>query len=97
MAEGEPTSPHMNDAVVELNCRHLFHESCIRGWCLVGKRHICPYCKEKVDMKQFVGTNPWDTTQQMYLQLLDSIRYFVVWYPLVFGFASLVIHTVGLQ
>jgi RING finger protein 121 len=27
----------------ELACGHLFHRNCIRGWCLVGKRDMCPY------------------------------------------------------
>ena len=29
-----------------------FHEFCIRGWCIVGKKQTCPYCKEKVDLKR---------------------------------------------
>lgn len=35
----------------KLSCNHVFHEFCIRGWCIVGKKQICPYCKEKVDLK----------------------------------------------
>jgi len=31
---------------------YSFHEFCIRGWCIVGKRQTCPYCKEKVDLKR---------------------------------------------
>ena len=34
-----------------LSCGHEFHEFCIRGWCIVGKRQTCPYCHEKVDLK----------------------------------------------
>lgn len=80
----------------QLDCRHMFHESCIRGWCLIGKKSMCPYCKEKVDMKQFI-TNPWDTQQALYLQLLDLLRYFIVWQPLIFLFAQLVISLSGLK
>ena len=80
----------------QLECRHLFHESCIRGWCLIGKKSICPYCKEKVDMKQFVQ-NPWDTQQVLYLQLLDLVRYFVVWQPLIFILAQTIIKLSGLK
>jgi RING finger protein 121 len=29
-----------------------FHEFCIRGWCIVGKKQTCPYCKEIVDLKR---------------------------------------------
>ncbi|KAH9251214.1 hypothetical protein BASA81_010909 [Batrachochytrium salamandrivorans] len=30
-----------------LNCSHTYHEQCIRGWTIIGKKDICPYCKEK--------------------------------------------------
>ncbi|KAJ1921548.1 hypothetical protein H4219_000585 [Mycoemilia scoparia] len=33
----------LNESVHTLNCRHAFHSSCIRGWCVIGKRDICPY------------------------------------------------------
>ena len=35
-----------------LNITFRFHEFCIRGWCIVGKKQTCPYCKEKVDLKR---------------------------------------------
>lgn len=35
-----------------------FHEFCIRGWCIVGKKQTCPYCKEKVDLKRMFR-NPY--------------------------------------
>ena len=35
-----------------------FHEFCIRGWCIVGKKQICPYCQEKVDLKRLFK-NPY--------------------------------------
>ena len=35
-----------------LNRFFRFHEFCIRGWCIVGKKQTCPYCKEKVDLKR---------------------------------------------
>ncbi|KAK2718032.1 hypothetical protein QYM36_006726 [Artemia franciscana] len=51
-----------DDAVLEktfrLPCNHVFHEFCIRGWCIVGKKETCPYCKEKVDLRGIV-TNPY--------------------------------------
>ncbi|EPR78069.1 hypothetical protein SLOPH_2681 [Spraguea lophii 42_110] len=34
-----------------LTCNHIFHNSCIRGWLMVGKNHICPVCNEKVIIK----------------------------------------------
>ncbi|KAI8893989.1 hypothetical protein BC833DRAFT_606603 [Globomyces pollinis-pini] len=66
-----------------LNCHHTYHEVCIRGWTIVGKKDVCPYCKEKVDLNTF-KTNSWDTTQVFYLNLLDAMRYILVWNPIVF-------------
>ncbi|CAI2169056.1 8865_t:CDS:2 [Funneliformis geosporum] len=82
--------------VFQLACRHVFHDDCIRGWCLIGKKDICPYCKEKVDLKEF-KTNPWDTQQQLYLSLLDGVRYLVVWQPVIFAFVQLAYHIFGLE
>lgn len=41
-----------------LNKIYRFHEFCIRGWCIVGKKQTCPYCKEKVDLKRLFP-NPY--------------------------------------
>jgi len=41
-----------------LNAVIRFHEFCIRGWCIVGKKQTCPYCKEKVDLKKMF-CNPY--------------------------------------
>ncbi|CAM4659625.1 unnamed protein product [Lepidochelys kempii] len=35
-----------------------FHEFCIRGWCIVGKKQTCPYCSEKVDLKRKPAPDP---------------------------------------
>ncbi|KAI7868926.1 hypothetical protein BDF14DRAFT_1880635 [Spinellus fusiger] len=86
----------VGDPVHHLACQHVFHEKCIRGWCLVGKKDICPYCKEKVDLKQF-KKNPWDTQQQLYLNLLDGVRYLVVWQPIIFGAVQLFYYILGLD
>ena len=37
---------------------YRFHEFCIRGWCIVGKKQTCPYCQEKVDLKK-IFKNPY--------------------------------------
>ncbi|CAK8675198.1 unnamed protein product [Clavelina lepadiformis] len=75
-----------NDTTVEqvykLPCYHKFHESCIRGWCIVGKKQTCPYCKEKVDLKRMF-TSPWERPHILYGQFLDWIRYLVAWQPVI--------------
>lgn len=51
-------------AVPSLNSTPRFHEFCIRGWCIVGKKQMCPYCKEKVDLKRMFS-NPYPFQLQM--------------------------------
>lgn len=67
----------------KLTCNHVFHEFCIRGWCIVGKKQTCPYCKEKVDLKKMF-CNPWERPHILYGRLLDWIRWLVAWQPLIF-------------
>ncbi|XP_013398510.1 RING finger protein 121-like [Lingula anatina] len=74
------------DAIIEetykLSCNHEFHEFCIRGWCIVGKKQTCPYCKEKVDLKRMFPS-PWERPHVLYGNLLDWIRYLVAWQPVI--------------
>ncbi|KAF9428013.1 hypothetical protein BGZ94_003617 [Podila epigama] len=81
---------------IKLNCGHEFHEECIRGWCLIGKKDMCPYCKEKVDLRAF-KTNPWDTTQHLYLNLLDALRYMIVWQPVIMGVVQFFFNVAGMD
>uniref|UniRef100_A0A2P2I8B3 RING finger protein 121-like n=1 Tax=Hirondellea gigas TaxID=1518452 RepID=A0A2P2I8B3_9CRUS len=77
--------PVGEEGVVEdtlrLNCGHTFHEFCIRGWCIVGKKHTCPYCKEKVDMNTLV--NYWQKPHVFFGQMVDWVRLLVAWQPLI--------------
>lgn len=34
------------EEIVELECKHLFHKKCIRGW--IHKHNICPNCRSEV-------------------------------------------------
>mmetsp|Transcript_1403 Transcript_1403/g.2048 ORF Transcript_1403/g.2048 Transcript_1403/m.2048 type:complete len:361 (-) Transcript_1403:70-1152(-) len=73
--------PETQGEVFKLDCGHEFHEKCIRGWAIVGKRDTCPFCSEKVEVKKLLGTSPWDTSHT-WLQFLDMVRYLVVWLPI---------------
>ena len=35
-----------------LSCQHKFHEFCLYGWLILGKKDSCPICKEVVNTKQ---------------------------------------------
>jgi RING finger protein 121 len=49
------------EATVALDCKHCFHDLCIRGWTMVGKKDTCPVCNEKVDLKSLYSDRPWET------------------------------------
>eukprot|EP00033_Pygsuia_biforma_P002784 GCRY01003074.1.p1 GENE.GCRY01003074.1~~GCRY01003074.1.p1 ORF type:complete len:311 (-),score=1.91 GCRY01003074.1:334-1266(-) len=69
---------------VQFNCKHSFHEFCARGWAVIGKKNICPYCREKVDMKSvFPAGNPWEKQTALWASVLDALRYLLVWNPLI--------------
>ncbi|XP_043556120.1 RING finger protein 175-like isoform X4 [Chiloscyllium plagiosum] len=79
-----------------LSCNHVFHEFCIRGWCIVGKKQTCPYCNEKVDLKRMLS-NPWERTHVLYGQLLDWLRYLVAWQPVIIGVVQGINYVLGLE
>ncbi|XP_067637180.1 E3 ubiquitin ligase Rnf121 [Eurosta solidaginis] len=89
-----------NDTFIEkiykLSCGHKFHESCIRGWCIVGKKQTCPYCKEKVDLK-LMFHHPWERPHILYGRLLDWIRWLVAWQPLIFFIVQGINWALGLE
>jgi len=70
------------EKTVSLACKHPFHEWCIRGWTIVGKKDVCPYCCEKVDLTSTL-VNPWERPTVLWGQVLDAVRYLIVWNPLI--------------
>ena len=77
-----------------LNCRHRYHEFCIRGWIIVGKKDTCPYCNEKVDLKS-TFTTPWEKTSIVWANLLDMVRYLVVWNPIIIMVTQAILLAMG--
>ncbi|KAM9236169.1 LOW QUALITY PROTEIN: RING finger protein 175 [Leptosomus discolor] len=71
----------------QLSRNHVFHESCICGWCIVGKNQTCPYCPEKVDLKTSGNAHI------LYGQLLYWLCYLVFWQSVVIGIAQEVVYT----
>ncbi|KNC55373.1 RNF121 protein [Thecamonas trahens ATCC 50062] len=70
------------EKVCELDCKHAFHEFCIRGWTIIGKKDTCPFCTEKVNLKAMFR-NPWESQSIFWGNLLSAIRALVVWNPLI--------------
>lgn len=70
---------HFNPlTAIELPCSHSFHHMCIKGWTIIGKKDTCPYCSEKVPLGT-VFSNPWQRRGMLWANLLDSLRYLIVW------------------
>lgn len=94
---GETMSGDEVEKQVKLPCGHEFHEFCIRGWSIVGKKETCPYCHEKVDLKKLYP-QPWSLQRQdvLFSQLLDALRYLVVWQPVIIIIAKVIDHALGL-
>lgn len=67
-----------------------FHEFCIRGWTIVGKKDVCPYCKEKVDLRQTLLKNPWETGSVVWTNILDMARQIIVWNPLIIFLTTII-------
>jgi len=84
------------EATYKLSCDHVFHEFCIRGWCIIGKKQTCPYCKEKVDLKRMF-CNPWERPHVLYGQLLDWIRMLVAWQPVILFLVQGINYVLGLE
>ncbi|KAK9870903.1 hypothetical protein WA026_009860 [Henosepilachna vigintioctopunctata] len=92
--------PVKEEGIIEntykLSCQHVFHEFCIRGWCIVGKKQTCPYCKEKVDLKRMF-CNPWQRPHVLYAQLLDWVRWLLAWQPLILFIVKGINWSLGLK
>lgn len=44
----------VNEKIVELDCKHVFHESCIRNW-LCNEKISCPVCRK--DTREMIKDN----------------------------------------
>ncbi|XP_046854405.1 RING finger protein 121-like [Xenia sp. Carnegie-2017] len=94
---GQKIEPeNTSEKTCRLSCGHIFHEFCIRGWCIVGKKQTCPYCKEKVDLKRMFP-NPWEKPHILFGQLLDWLRYLIVWQPVIILVVQLIVWILGLE
>ena len=83
--------------VFRLECGHLFHEYCIKGWCIVGKKGCCPCCVERVDLRAISGETLFARSSLLWMQLLDVVRYLTVWLPLLMLTMRLVFWEAGIN
>lgn len=78
----QPKSPDDTsvERTMQLSCTHVFHEFCIRGWCIVGKKAVCPYCREVVDVRKLART-PWEISYLRHFEFVEMLRLFLIWFP----------------
>ncbi|NXV40660.1 RN175 protein, partial [Uria aalge] len=86
----------------QLSCNHVFHESCIHGWCIAGKNQTCPNCAETVDLKRMLS-NPYilsltsGNSHVLYGQLLDWVCCLVVWRLVAVDIVQGINYSLGLE
>jgi len=91
----EQRSLTREERVVKLKCGHEFHEFCLRGWMIVGKHTACPNCGEKVNIRSILGMTPWESQGVVWSQLLDALRYLIVWNPIIFMLTQGTLYEIG--
>jgi RING finger protein 121 len=71
----------------QLTCKHIFHRTCLAGWCVVGKKGVCPCCSERVEMGAVYSQDSplLGKTSALFGQALDACRYLVVFNPIIFA------------
>ncbi|KAJ1474100.1 hypothetical protein T484DRAFT_1833576, partial [Baffinella frigidus] len=63
---------------------------------IVGKKDTCPFCSEKVSLKALLA-NPWESQSLMFGNLLDAVRYLIVWNPVIVGVTQLFLYESGVM
>jgi RING finger protein 121 len=84
----KPLNPQYN---LVLTLTNSFHDWCIRGWTMIGKKDTCPFCSEKVTLKQLFK-NPWEKQGMLWAHLMDALRYLIVWNPIILICVQLVFY-----
>jgi len=82
------------EKIEALQCGHQFHDWCLRGWTMIGKRDTCAACNEKVQVKERTKRQPWMQPQSAWALLLDALRYLLVYNPVVLISAQLVLYII---
>ena len=60
---------------------------------MIGKKDTCPYCAEKVNLKALYN-NPWEQQGLLWGNLMDALRYLIVWNPIILTAVQLILHFV---
>jgi hypothetical protein len=70
----------------KLSCGHEFHDTCLVGWSVVGKRHMSPCCSEKLDTDIIFASSPWQKTSTAWIDITEQARFLIYYFsPLLAG------------
>lgn len=67
-----------------LECKESFHKDCLRNWKILGKKDICPSCKERIDMSN-IEMNPWQKNEYLFTKFLDFTGNLILSYAVIQG------------
>jgi hypothetical protein len=80
-------SVNLVEGNITLECRHGFHDACLRGWALSGKKVTCPYCAERSRaLEDIIKSNPWAKTDSAWMYFLQIANFLFVYLPQGMGF-----------
>jgi len=85
MGKSDEEKEAAEKSVFKLPCGHEFHEQCLRGWTIVGKKDTCALCREKVNLHELIPDLPWNSRRVsvLWIRLLGILRFLVVWNPII--------------
>jgi len=86
---------NLQEKTFKMNCGHICHDFCIRGWVMIGKVDTCPVCREKVNISDLFVT-PWQKQEKAWANVLDAVRYMVVWNPIIIAVGRFMIYEMGI-
>ncbi|KAI5192725.1 RING finger protein 121/175 [Nematocida sp. AWRm77] len=69
---------------VQLKCGESFHEECLQNWKILGKKDVCPSCREKADLS-VVPMSSWQRNEYVFTQILNFAENMILAYAVTQG------------
>lgn len=83
-AEALTAQPHSHPNNYQLECHHAFHQPCLRGYSVFGKRECCPACGERSGkLAELYDNIPWEKTSLDWIHYLHMVKHLVLYAPVV--------------
>lgn len=66
--------------ILTLQCNHRYHESCLIGFSIIGKKQTSPCCGEKLDTSTIYRQSPWENATSVWMETTEVIRLFLAFF-----------------